>query len=259
MGWLWYGGTLVPVIGLVQVGNQAMADRYAYLPSVGVLIMVIWGAGELTRHWRHQRRWLFAAGSAALIGFVGLTRLQLGYWRNSEILFRHALAVTEQGTETNGLVRLNLGMVFQQQGRLSEAISQYQTVLRLKPGDARAHYDLGVALGKAAQTDAAISQYEEALRLDPGFAEARVNLGLALVQLGRVDAAISEYQAVLRLQPDNVKAHNNLGIALARKGQWDAAILQFQAVLNLQPENAEAQNNLARVQALKAQAHEPHP
>jgi Flp pilus assembly protein TadD len=284
MGWLWYGGTLVPVIGLVQVGNQAMADRYTYIPSVGVFIMVIWGAAELTRCRRHRRRVWFAAGAAVLLLCLALTRQQLGHWRNSETLFRHALAVTEN----NWIAHLSLGMAlidqgqteaavgqfqatlslkpnyaeahndlgnaFAQQGRTDDAISQYQAALQLDPADVPAHNNLGFLLAGRGQMDAAIRQYQEALRLDPEYAQARINLGAALDQVGRTDEAISEYLAVLRLQPDNIKIHNNLGIALARKGQWDAAISQFQTVLRLAPDNASAQGNLARAQAFKNQS-----
>jgi tetratricopeptide (TPR) repeat protein len=249
MGWLWYGGTLVPVIGLVQVGEQAMADRYAYIPSVGVLIMVIWGAKALTRRWHARQRMLFVAGLAAAVCCLGLTWQQLGYWRNSETLFRHALAITEN----NYVAHFSLGRAFLNQGRTDAAISQFQATLRLKPNHAEGHNDLGLALFRQGRLDEAISEYRDALRLIPEYVPAHNNLGAALDQQGHLEEAIREYQIVLRLEPENVKAHNNLGIALAREGQWNAAISQFQAVLSLQPENFEAQSNLAKAQALKNQ------
>ena len=129
VGWLWFLGTLVPVIGLVQVGEQAMADRYTYLPSLGVLVLAVWGAYELTRRWQYQVLALAVAGGAALVLCLALTRQQIGYWKDSEALFRHALAVTEN----NGVAHNGLGMALDQKGQINEAIRQYQEALRLRP------------------------------------------------------------------------------------------------------------------------------
>ena len=130
MGWLWFCGTLVPVIGLVQAGSVAMADRFTYMPSLGVLIIAIWGAYELTRRWRYHVIALSVAGCAAIVLCFGLTRQQLGYWKDSETLFRHALEVTEN----NYLAHNNLGHVLVKKGQIDEAISQFQEAIRLKPG-----------------------------------------------------------------------------------------------------------------------------
>ena len=178
IGWLWYVGTLVPVIGLVQVGDQAMADRYTYIPSLGVLILVIWGANELTRQWRHQLMILSVAGCGAIILCLGMTRRQLGYWQDSETLFRHALEVTKN----NYLAHDNLGDILSQKGRTDEAISQFQEAIRLKPDDENAHYNLGAAFSHKGRTDGAINQFQEAIRLKPDDAEAHFDLGLILGQ-----------------------------------------------------------------------------
>jgi tetratricopeptide (TPR) repeat protein len=213
MGWLWFVGTLVPVIQLVQTGSHAMADRYAYIPSLGVLILAIWGAYELTRRWRYRVIALSVAGWAAIVLCLGLTRQQLGYWQDNETLFGHALEVTEN----NYLAHKVLGDVFLEKNQTDEAISQYQEAIRLAPDYAKAHYNLGVALEKEGQTDEATRQYQETIRLKPDYAEAHNNLGAALGRKGQIDEAIRQFQEAIRLKPDFVKAHNNLAAALEMK------------------------------------------
>ena len=173
MGWLWYLGTLVPVIGLVQVGEQAMADRYLYIPSLGVLIIVIWGLCELTRRWRYQWMLLSVSGSAALLLCLPLTRRQLAYWRGNETLFRHAT----EAIENNHLAHNNLGLLYLDEGQTDAAISQFQTALALKPNYPEAHNNLGVALDKQGRKDEAIRQFQEALRLNSDYIQARNRLG----------------------------------------------------------------------------------
>jgi tetratricopeptide (TPR) repeat protein len=240
VGWLWFVGTLVPVIGLVQVGEQAMADRYTYIPSVGVLMLTIWGAHELTRRWRHQAMVLLLAGVTTVVLCVALTRQQLGYWQDSETLFRHALAVTQN----NQIALNNLGDALLEKGQTDDAIRQFQVVIRLKPNDADAYNNLGNALGKSGRIDEAISQYHEALRLKPDNASAHYSLGAALEAKGQTDEAISQYQEVLRFKPDDVPAHNNLGNAFLNQGRTDEAIRQYQETLRLKPDYAQAHNNL---------------
>jgi protein O-mannosyl-transferase len=252
MGWLWYCGTLVPVSQIIQTGSQAMADRWTYLPSLGVLIIVVWGACELTRRWRHQWFVLSAAGGAALVLCLPLTRRQIGYWRDSEALFRHALEVTKN----NYLARGNFGAALDAKGQLDEAIRQFQAALRLKPDDTLARNNLGAALCKKGQTDEAVRQLQEALRLKPDYADAHNNLGTALDQKGQSDKAIWQYQEALRLKPDYAEARNNLGLALGRKGQSDEAIRHYQEALRLKPDYAEAHYNLGAALDDKGQTDE---
>jgi tetratricopeptide (TPR) repeat protein len=249
MGWLWFVGTLVPAIGLVQVGSHAMADRYTYLPSLGVLVLAIWGAYELTRRWRYSVPELTVAGGAAIVLCLALTRQQLGYWKDSETLFRHALAVTEN----NRLARINLGAALVTNGQIDEAITHFQEAIRLRPGGADGHNNLGVALGHKGQTDEAIRQYQEAIRLKPAYAEACYNLGNALLMKGQIDQAIRQFQEALRLKAEYAEAHNNLGVARLAKGQPDEAISQCQQALRLIPGYPEARFNLGNALLMKGQ------
>jgi tetratricopeptide (TPR) repeat protein len=249
MGWLWFCGTLVPVIGLVQLGGQAMADRYAYIPSLGVLLLAVWGVNELTKSWPYRVVALSAAGSMAVVLCLALTRQQLGHWQDSEALFRHALEVTEN----NYLAHLNLGSALEEKDQIDEAIREFQEAIRLKPGYVLAHNNLGVALVRKGQIDEGISHYHEAIRLKPDYALAHSNLGLALVAKGQIDAAIQEFQDAVRLEPDFAEAHNNLGMALDRKGQIDAAFREFQEAIRLKSDSAEAHSNLGLALVRKGQ------
>jgi protein O-mannosyl-transferase len=239
-GWIWYVVTLLPVIGLIQVGEFSRADRFTYMPLIGVFLALSWGGYELTRRWRYRPVVLSVAGGASIVFCLGLTRQQIGYWQDGETLFRHALAVTK----SNDLAHNNLGNALDRKGQTVEAIRQYQEALRLKPNQAEAHNNLGYALGLQGQTDEAIHQYQEALRLKPHDADVHNNLGAALGKKGQSDEAIRQYQEALRLKPDHAEAHNNLGLALGRKGQSDEAIHQYQEAIRLKPDYAEAHNSL---------------
>ena len=252
VGWLWFLGTLVPAIGLIPVGGHSMADRYTYLPLIGVLILVVWGAYELTGG-RHYPVMAFAvAGSTAIVLCMAVTRQQLGYWKDSETLFRHALEVTEN----NHIAHYNLGLALDMKGQLDEAMGHYQEALRLKPDYADAHNNLGIALGRKGKVGEAISQFQEALRVKPDYAEGHYNLGNALLMKGQIDEAITQYQEALRLNSDYANVHYNLGLALGRKGQIDEAISQYQEALRLKPDYAEVHDNLGNALARRGRADE---
>jgi len=255
VGWLWFVGTLAPVIGLVPAGEQSMADRYSYLPSIGVVLALVWGVHELIRPGRDTLRGFpisartsealkrvpIGAAFAAVVWIcAALTRVQIGHWKDTETLFRHAILVTRN----NYLAHYNLGTVLDKQGRLDEALRHFQEALKEKPGYVEACNNLGVVLDEQGRLDEAISQYLQALKLKPNFADAHNNLGAALNKQGRVDQAVDQYQQALRLNPDLAAAHYNLGVALGRQGRLDDAIREFQTALKLQPNSADAYNNL---------------
>lgn len=240
VGWLWFLGTLVPVIGLVQAGEQAMADRYTYLPSLGVFVIAVWGAAEFTRLLRHRMIVLSLLGSISILVLAIATRQQLAYWRNSEVLFRRALAVTPD----NPVARDNLGNALLEQNQVDEAMNQYLQAISLDPAFPEPHYNLALALVNKGQTDDAIAQFREVIRLKPDSPQAFFNLGVALKAKGQFDDATAAYREAVRLAPDNADARYSFGTLLGMKGQLADAALQFRAAIRLKPDFAEAHDNL---------------
>jgi tetratricopeptide (TPR) repeat protein len=240
VGWLWYLGTLVPVIGLVQVGQQAMADRYTYVPFIGLFIALAWGAAVLAARWRAPR-FLLPVGAGVVLSVLAVcTWAQVGYWRDSITLYEHTLQVTRR----NPLIHYNLGLALFSQGRLAEAMAHYDEALRLKPGYAEAHNNLGLALFSQGKLTEAMANYAEALRLKPGSAETHNNLGLALFSQGKLTEAMAHYGEALRLKPDFAEAQNNLGIALYSQGKLTEAMAHYTEALRLKPDFANAYYNL---------------
>ena len=251
-GWLWFLGTLVPVIGLVQVGLQAMADRYTYLPSLGVLILTVCGLEASMRGRKHHAAILGVMAAGAVVASATVTEVQLQYWQDGERLFRHTVAVTEN----NYLALYNLGVALDAKGQFAEAMRTYETVIDLHPPFARAHVNLGIDLDKMGQTDAAVARYEEALRLAPDNAQTHNDLGVALIKQGKNDEAIREFEEAVRLAPENAGAHNSLAAALYNAGQRQEGIRQFQEALRLDPDLSEAHCNYASVLLQRGQTNE---
>lgn len=206
VGWLWYLGTLVPVVGLVQVGRQAMADRYMYLPSIGVFIILAWGMAELLGRLFYRKVVLATAAFVVLGVSVLCTRVQVGYWQNDLTLYRRALAVTEN----NAFMHYSLGDALRQAGRLEEAVKEYRAALRIEPGHTRSHGNLGNALYLLGRVDEAIEHYRRAVEADSNYINARYNLGLALSSRGEYEEAMSQYRRVLEAEPDNAAALNSM-------------------------------------------------
>jgi cytochrome c-type biogenesis protein CcmH/NrfG len=210
-GWLWYLGMLVPVIGLVQVGWQGRADRYTYLPQIGLYIAITWAVADLTSLWRRQRT-IVSATAILIISALSLCAwVQTSYWRDSETLFRHALAVTAN----NDVAENNLGIVFLRQGKVDEAISLLQTAVDLRPDNSPAHDNLAKALLQKGQVADALIHYRKLLELQPDNIEVHNIVGTVLIQQGRVGEGVEEWQKVLAIQPDNGNAMSNLAWVFA--------------------------------------------
>jgi len=235
-GWLWYVGTLVPVIGLVQVGTQAMADRYTYLPLIGIFMIVAWGGHEAATKLRLKSSVLAAAACCALLVLAGMSRVQVSYWKDSITLFEHAAAATKN----NFLAHSKAGFNLLQQGRLNEALPHHAAARRIKPRDAEAYNNLGVTLFRLGRFDEAVRTFREALQYDGGSAELYYNLGLTLGALGDTQEALRCYRQALQLKPDYPEAHNNLGRLLASLEQVDEACAHLREAVRLQPDYAEA-------------------
>lgn len=210
-GWLWYLGMLVPVIGLVQVGWQGRADRYTYLPQIGLSIAVTWAVADLTAFWRQERTILSIAAIVTIPVLSWCARLQTSYWRDSETLFKHALAVTTN----NDVAENNLGIVYLGQGKLDLAISLLQAAVDLRPDNSPAHENLAKALLQKGQVGDALIHYHKLLELQPDNMEVHNIVGTVLIQQGHIREGVEEWQKVLAIQPDNGNAMSNLAWVFA--------------------------------------------
>jgi tetratricopeptide (TPR) repeat protein len=277
-GWLWYLGTLVPVIGLIQVGRQAMADRYAYIPMVGIFIIIAWGIPDLLKAWPQQKI-IFVISSAAVVSSLMIcTVLQVHYWQNGVTLFKHALQVTDMNSRAHynlGIsltdlgkyeeavyhfsyaIRLepeyaglysHMGVALAGQGKTDEAIVYYQEALRIKQNDETTHNNLGVALAGKGKLEEAIAHFQQALKIRPDYLYANRNMAGALAKLGKTEEAIGYYEIALKLDRDNAVTHSNLGLALARVGRDQEAIGHFQEALKINPNYEDAINNFQSLQ-----------
>jgi protein O-mannosyl-transferase len=241
VGWFWYLGTLVPVIGLIQVGAQSMADRYTYVPMIGILVLLTWSVHDLTKNWRPQALVLSTVGAALVIVCIPLTRRQIGYWKNSSTLFQHALAVTAH----NHVAYVHLGDYLFQQKSVDQAIEMYHRSLQIAPDFIDAHDDLGNALLAKGQLDEGIAEFEKVLKINPAHPRAHSNLGVALFRKGRLDDAIAHLEQAVKSKPDFADARANLGDLLLRKGRLDDGILELQSAVKLNRSDADAHYNLA--------------
>jgi tetratricopeptide (TPR) repeat protein len=240
IGWLWYLGMMIPVIGIVQISYYAHADRYTYLPQIGIYAAVTWIAAEWAAKWQVSRAVLGSLMASVLAVLMVCAWKQTEYWKNSETLWTHTIACTTG----NYFAHNGLGFTLVQKGSVEEGISQYQQALQINPDFAEAHYNLGIALRQKGKVDEAISHYQTALQINPRHANAHNNLGGALLQKGNVAEAIFHFQKALQINPDDVEARYNLGNAVLQKGSVDEAIAHFQKALQIKPDDAQAHNNL---------------
>jgi tetratricopeptide (TPR) repeat protein len=275
VGWLWFIISLVPVIGLVQVGVQSIADRYTYLPAIGLFVMVAWEATERLAAWPPAKPMLASAAGVVLAGCFLVSMHQLQYWHDSIALFTHAIEVTTG----NAVAHCNLGQALAAAGKpeqardeytraltidpnyvsamvsmssyynlhrnYDEAISCLNAALTIRPDSDQAHYNLALAFSGQGKTAQAVAEYRAALKINPRHDKALVNLGATLAQQGDLTNAISLYQRALEIAPDNPYAHNALGGALESQGKLDDAVRQYSAALQIQPNLVEAHENLA--------------
>jgi len=243
VGWFWYLGTLIPMIGLVQIGKHAMADRYTYLPSVGVALMLAWGIPSLFRGEEIRKKILSPSAFILITILCFLTWHQCGYWKSSMSLFNHASRVMvneEQGKNRSGADFTQLGQ-YQQQNQ----ILGYNKTIRLKQNDAESFFNRGLAYSKIGQYENAIQDYTEAIRLNPDYAEAYNNRGNIYGQHGAFQLAIDDFNKVIEINPHHVKAFNNRGLAYSELGQQHAAIQDFNKAIHLNPDYAAAYANRA--------------
>jgi tetratricopeptide (TPR) repeat protein len=279
MGWLWFLGTLVPVIGLVQVGGQTMADRYFYIPSIGLFIALAFGLADIAKSWRIAPSLSAVIAGGVLLTLATLTNAQIHRWRDSFTLFEYTLAVTPPNLHVehnlglamgaggryeeaaahfektlqidpnfyDGLVGMGVTRAFQ--GRFPEAIDYFQAAIRSRPEAPTAHVQLGHALWKQNRDQAAFGEMRHASQLAPKDADIQADFALALELVGRIPEAIEQFHEALRLNPNNAEGHNNLGLALLAFGKPQESIPEFETALRLKPELTGAADNIRRAQA----------
>jgi Flp pilus assembly protein TadD len=240
VGWFWYVGTLVPVVGLVQVGEQAMADRYTYVPLVGLFMMIAWGAAELIGRWQHKRFWETVTAGALLTTLMLTSHTQVGYWANGVTLFSHALKITED----NALAHNNLSIILTEHGRYDEALYHANAAADLRPNNASVYNNLGYVFQKSHKFSEAIQNYRMAIKHYPAYTKAYYNLATTFMMIGNLDAAISNYRVALDLAPDSKDILNDVANAMVRKGRINESIAYYSKALRIDPNDADLYNNM---------------
>jgi len=236
VGWLWYLGMLGPVIGFVQIGSQAMADRYTYMPLIGLFIIFAWGLPKVLSRLRYIR-FTFPVLTVAIISVMMLsTWKQVGYWENDTTLFKHALDVTDN----NYMAHNNLGLALCNQGNLDKAHDHFTKALQIYPNYVLAHNNMGFLLAKQGKLKEAITHYLKAIQINPRFVKVQANIAAAYAQQNRIVDAIQFYKTTVRLDPNYSEAHLNLGILFAKQGQSEQAIKHFNTVLQQDNSNYKA-------------------
>ena len=244
VGWFWYLGTLIPVIQLVQTGSIAMADRYAYVPLIGIFIIIAWGLPELLAKWRLRSRILTIAAGIWISTLMLMTWNQVSHWKNSITIFSHAIEVTDIEYPDFLLAHNNLANALLAEGRTGKAISHYKMAINLMPDYAVNHNHLANALFAEQKTEEAISHFKMAIELMPDYAIAHNNLGTVLLAEQKTEEAISHYKTAVKLLPDYATAHYNLGFALMKEKKTGEAIFHFKMAIQLEPNNTNAHSNL---------------
>ena len=254
VGWFWYVGMLLPVIGLVQVGEQGHADRYTYLSHIGLFVLAVWLVADVTAVSQRRSRVVVPAAVIIVVALGWASFIQASNWRNSETLWTHALAVTSN----NDVAHNNLGYLCADRGELDKAISHFETALRIRSSKRNPHYSVGSAfvqvnladaLSRKGQPDEAIVHYDEAIKSQPNYADAYYNRGNILFAEGRIDEAMADWEKTLQIRPDDADAHTCLGNALLRRGSVKEAVAQYENAIALAPEDPHSRINMAWVLA----------
>jgi tetratricopeptide (TPR) repeat protein len=258
-GWFWYLVMLMPVIGLVQVGEQGHADRYTYLPHIGLFMLAVWFAADVAAVREYRSRFTTATAVVIILALASAAFIQASYWRNSETLWTHALDVTSD----NDFAHNNLGYLCVDQGELDKAIAHFEAALEIRSRKLDPHYDVGSAfvqmnladaLARKGQPDEALVHYEEAIRLQPNYADAYYNRGNVLFAKGRIDEAIADWEKTLQIQPNDADAHTCMGNAFLRQGSPKEAIAHYEEAMALAPGDPHSRNNIAWVLATSSDA-----
>ena len=240
MGWLWYLGMLVPMIGIMQISYYAHADRYTYLPEIGLAIAGTWAVAEWGAGWKFRRAFLGGLMVVIIGALMFCAYAQTSYWKDSETLWKRALACTSG----NNLASYNMANALHDLGHLDESIAYYQKTLEINPNDFQAECNLGNVLMEQGHTDQAIACFQKVLAIQPNYAQANCNLGNALLQRGQTDQAIACFQRAVAIQPDYAKARYDLGNVLFDLGRLDEAVGHYQKALETEPDSIEARFNL---------------
>jgi protein O-mannosyl-transferase len=258
-GWFWYVCMLIPVIGLVQVGEQGHADRYTYLPSIGLFLIAVWFGADTLAAATFKSRLAVAIAATVIIAMASAAFIQTSYWRDSKTLWTHALAVTSD----NDVAHNNLGYLCVDREELDKAISHFESAAQIRSGKTDPHYSVGSAfvqmnladaLARKEQSDQALVHYEQAIQLQPNYADAYYNRGNVLLTMGRIEEATQDLERALQIQPEHADAHTCLGNALLRQGLINDAIAHYETAAALAPNDAHSRNNIAWLLATSSDA-----
>jgi len=243
IGWLWYLGTLVPVIGIVQVGSQARADRYTYIPLIGLFIMAAWGIPELLKKWRYRKEALFASSALTVSCLFIVTWIQVGYWQNSIILFEHALKVTDN----NFIAQVSRGIAYGKIGNYKQAIEDFDRALEVNPKCAGAYCNRGKAYAALGNYRQAIEDYDRAVKINPKYTEAYYKRGISYSRLGNYKQAINDFDMAIGIDPQYAEVYFDRGAALCIYSNYSLALRDFNRAIEINPKYAEAYCNRGAV------------
>jgi Tfp pilus assembly protein PilF len=252
VGWMWYLITLIPTTGLVGIGPKIMADRYTYLPLIGLFIMMVWGLPDLVKSWPYRRTVLSLSAGIVLSGTMICSWLQVRHWKDSIALSEHSIEVTENNYKSY----TNLGLAQARKGRFYQAIDSYTAALNIDPYCSLTHYNLGILLDQLERYEEAISHYNMALRYNPDMADVHNSIGVTLMRQGKYEDAIGYFSEAVRINPNLADAHNNYGTVLANQGKFLEAIDYFSKALTINPGLVSGHCNLAKALAVEGRLEE---